>query len=743
MIYAHSAGEYWAAGWRGVLPLPVRRKFPPPTGFTGHDGLDPSWPDVQTWMDGPEAKGNIAIRVPRGVLGIDVDTHNAGQMKAWQSLCDEIGCPPDTFMSTSKTDGSGIKWYRVPEDWNGADAFAFGETVQHWHRYAVVPPSVHPSGEVYRWVGPDGQQHNGIPQPTELPELPAIWLERLGREHRDKTAGSPQQVSHLTQTLAGGQPDAVVSEALVRAVEALQDTGSRHAAARDGSARLVRLGEQGHAGVPAALKSLGAEFVSLVGNDRPDASGEWDRFVLGALQMVAGSPTIEYDSKEDYEADARILLGGSQVAGEGFWSSRGSLRRVEQAAHARRITPAALLGALLPRVAAWIPRWVVLPALRGSHGSLDFATGLVGGPGGGKDSGMDVAEELWPLAREIALQAGSIGSGEGIAKALGHHEMLPDASDPDGKRKAMQWVWSNDRHASLFTDGEISAVEARGNRSGSTLIPLLCAAIHGKALRTSYSDREKNIDIGRLDYRFAAAFGIQPGNARWIVDAEATGLPQRIVWFDTRDPLWEKVIADEPIPFDLPVWPTQRQVVGVPAEVVEQVEQDAMQGNRGTLDPKLAHRTLNQIRVAYLLRAIDCVHEGKVSADDLNHFTIEDWELAGRVMQSSLDCWQGIWDELGKSSRQDAISRGQYTATVQVSAEDHASKIYRREIAERIIKAIEAKGEMKQREIRYLFSGNSRKTKMPLVPEVLDDLVDRGVLVRYPLGKTRAYRLAT
>ena len=43
--YADAYDAYWAAGWRGVLPLPYRKKTHPPTGYTGRNAAEPSYAD--------------------------------------------------------------------------------------------------------------------------------------------------------------------------------------------------------------------------------------------------------------------------------------------------------------------------------------------------------------------------------------------------------------------------------------------------------------------------------------------------------------------------------------------------------------------------------------------------------------------------------------------------------------------------------------------------------------------------
>jgi hypothetical protein len=86
--YAQAAGDYWNAGWRGVLPLPARRKANPPGGerlpdgtknvsYTGWDGILPSWADVYAWTE-DRADGNVALRLQRGIVGLDIDAYMKG-----------------------------------------------------------------------------------------------------------------------------------------------------------------------------------------------------------------------------------------------------------------------------------------------------------------------------------------------------------------------------------------------------------------------------------------------------------------------------------------------------------------------------------------------------------------------------------------------------------------------------------------------------------------------------------------
>src|SRR5690606_37060280 len=121
----------------------------------------------------PEA--NIGVRLPDGVLGIDADLydgkHGARTLAEAEAQCGPL---PDSPRLTARTDGSGIRFYRVPTGlgWRGVVPGGDVEVIQRGHRYAVAYPSIHPkTGTPYGWVGV-----NGIPRVADLPELPSKWV---------------------------------------------------------------------------------------------------------------------------------------------------------------------------------------------------------------------------------------------------------------------------------------------------------------------------------------------------------------------------------------------------------------------------------------------------------------------------------------------------------------------------------------------------------------------------------------
>ncbi len=72
--YADAADNYGQRGWTPI-PLPPGSKFPPPPGTTGAAPL-PDAAMVAEWKSTrPDA--NVALRLPEGVVGLDVDDYPA------------------------------------------------------------------------------------------------------------------------------------------------------------------------------------------------------------------------------------------------------------------------------------------------------------------------------------------------------------------------------------------------------------------------------------------------------------------------------------------------------------------------------------------------------------------------------------------------------------------------------------------------------------------------------------------
>ncbi len=205
-IYRGAASRLHAEGWS---PLPLTGKGdgtkgedPVPIGFTGYTGIDPSAQQVAQW-ESIKPSHNIALRLPPDVCGIDVDDYVKGNevkqgLRTLVELEGKWGPLPATLMSTSRTNGSGIRFFRIPNGTKLATVAGIDiDVIQRTHRYVVVAPSIHPEGRPYRFI----EQATGVvvdePWPIEdLPPLPDYWLDGLKRGERlnPQNAASDEQV---------------------------------------------------------------------------------------------------------------------------------------------------------------------------------------------------------------------------------------------------------------------------------------------------------------------------------------------------------------------------------------------------------------------------------------------------------------------------------------------------------------------------------------------------------------------
>ncbi len=296
--YHRAAPAYLKAGW-SPIPLPRKRKEPPPTGFTGYAGAYVTQDDVAAWT--AAGGGNVGLRMPESVLGVDVDAYSGRCGAATLTEAEaRLGALPPTWRSTSRhADAvSGIRYFRVPAGRQWADRLGPNvEIIHHGHRYAVAAPSVHPEGGVYGWFDPDGLPAGDCPAVAELPELPAAWVAELDRgdvaDRPAKVSLKESDVGEWLDGLPAGDSCPAVLDVLGAAEKAFS-RGSRHDAGRGLVLRLLRLGEQGHAGTVTALDTLEGLWLAVL-DDREPGWGEWERMVSGGVGMTLAAPTPEAD----------------------------------------------------------------------------------------------------------------------------------------------------------------------------------------------------------------------------------------------------------------------------------------------------------------------------------------------------------------------------------------------------------------------------------------------------------------
>lgn len=301
--YRQAAPVYRRAGWTQVVPLPPAAKSFPPKGVTGRRQQPVTDRQIQEWSQSNQ-DGNTAIVMPRGVICLDVDSAEGHQRKTdgaleLAELEQRLGVLPATWCSSAHGGESPYRhrFYRVPEgiEFDGGAAESI-DVIQHHHRYCVVWPSVHPSGEFYAWYTPEGRPADRIPTPNELPALPEAWVRFLRKPEREER---PRPTGPAIRPNLGDDTRMckAVNTLLRRTLENPAAKGSRHDTMLHTAWAFVRFQEEGHRGALDALSQLKPYFITDIAKDRQggerEAEREYASIVQGALEKNAGSQGLQ------------------------------------------------------------------------------------------------------------------------------------------------------------------------------------------------------------------------------------------------------------------------------------------------------------------------------------------------------------------------------------------------------------------------------------------------------------------
>ncbi len=309
--YSVAATDYWTYGWT-PLPLPPKQKTWPPNDWTGstkeHSNEYPEEEQLKRWI-AKLGDGNICIRLPEDVIGIDVDVYDEKKGRETLAAAEEAwGALPATWYSSSRVDGSGIRLFRIPTglSWPGKLPQGGGVEIVRWdHRYVVCAPSVHPNGAQYRWWTPEGEMSlEEFPEPSELPDLPQAWIDGLtsGKPWVARSEGDLTS-EEVTDWLKARGDDAmceVMERTLALHLNKLRKAGpdgGAHEAMTDGVWALIGDSAAGHSGIRKALERFAAAFKEAVKGRRSVAErrGEWRRSLEDGVRKVAaeGEPETE------------------------------------------------------------------------------------------------------------------------------------------------------------------------------------------------------------------------------------------------------------------------------------------------------------------------------------------------------------------------------------------------------------------------------------------------------------------
>lgn len=285
----HAAAlDYLHAGY-SVFPLPHGKKKPPPDYVTGGDQIAITEHQVRQWLSDPRPR-NIGMVIPEEMIIFDVDG-----FEAEQRLRDYWGDVPPTWRTSSGEDGRYHLWYQSPPNrtWPGK-IVAGVDVLQNHHRYLVVPPSIHPSGNLYRFINPRGKVEMYVPPIDELnivtPKI--LRATKKGRFVPFSRATVDTRVWLMEHGKGKLCPE--IRRVLVRHQKLLRqhaELGGMHDAMTNGVWALMAEISHGHPGGYQALKQFKETFTNQAiesgRRDEYEVDGEWGRACVGAIEKTA------------------------------------------------------------------------------------------------------------------------------------------------------------------------------------------------------------------------------------------------------------------------------------------------------------------------------------------------------------------------------------------------------------------------------------------------------------------------
>jgi hypothetical protein len=691
--------------------------------------------------DSPNA--SVALRVPPGVVGIDVDNYvKNGKMKLGaRTLAHAIdlwGELPPTWASTSRTDGiSGIRLFRVPDKTRLVTKLGFDlgdgtrisdiEVIQWYHRYMVVGPSVNPdTGRQYQWMTTGDLMWAAEPRIEDLAWLPQSWLDGMAAPEAEDVSGVEVDVPELLKSMPAGPMDASVHERLDEAIRDLDDSGSRHDTTLQHVMALLRFAERGDMGVPRALNILAKAFSGTVSTDRPGAEAEFWRMVTNqrGWQLLAQDPSESNVEEVDLEAFSREIQARREKA-DPQCSGNSDVRLTAEHGNNPNIADDFSTSHALAEAG---PKWQDIASAKGFDSDDEPEAGEV-----------DPFEEFWftrpvleqirqwafarmcspwavlgvVLARTLATVppwvtlppliggkgslnffvalVGRSGGGKGAAESCAA-EVLPVEvyTVPAGSGEGLAHQYAHmekgsqviDRTSVLFSVPEVDTLHALGGRTGSTIMSKLREAFSGEELGFGYADAAKRIRLGKHGYRLCMVVGVQPTRAGSLLSDAAGGTPQRFVWLPATDPaITLHGRPDVPAPVHIY---EERHWAGGPTtiRIPAEAREEILQAHVDRQQGK------GDALDGHALFVREKVAFALAVLDDREYVDEDDWYLSGIVMEMSNSTREQIEFELRKIAVQEDEDRGQSIGRQRAVADEVVNSKKIQTVADGIVRAL-------------------------------------------------------
>ncbi len=188
-VFASAARLYLEGGLGFPIPLPPRRKAPPPRGYTGAEARDVSVGQINRWSRSRRPTSNIGLRMAPGLIGVDVDAYdsNAGRTRltgssSWTALCRLLSARRAAPTASAACTCSGF-----PQGCRGGATRSPSRTTarrpprgldqRRLPLCSCAGPRSTPNGGRYQWFGPGMKGcHVGASGSLDGSDLPAAWV---------------------------------------------------------------------------------------------------------------------------------------------------------------------------------------------------------------------------------------------------------------------------------------------------------------------------------------------------------------------------------------------------------------------------------------------------------------------------------------------------------------------------------------------------------------------------------------
>jgi Bifunctional DNA primase/polymerase, N-terminal len=752
--YHYETLGQWAAHYaqRGFQVFPLNADKEPLTT----NGMTDATSDMATvrdwWARHPKAL--IGCRVPQNIIILDTDPRHGG-LDTWHALiAANTPMPPTRVHYSGRGDGGAHHWFQKPDAKLSIKALnawakvhgtghAVGKDGKRWvsgidilshgHRYTILPPSPHPSnGQPYQWES----KLDPAPMPTWLVDIltapvttpPTVLSAPALRVVADSTSIADWF------TLQASWNDILPAAGWYLVRGNGDDDGSawRHPNASAAQSATIRHGqlfvytdntdfEPTEPESPHGYTRFRA-WATLEHNGDMSAAAKAAREMRDGPRTppaaaVIAPPNVDPETGE-------IVDQGSDVYGDEFWTARPVLKHIRTAARSRLVAPAAVLGAVLARVAAFTPPSTCLPPIIGGHVPLSLYVALRGKSGDGKSAPITTAAALIPGTPPGCVGPLGLGSGEGLVEA--YMELVEETDGGGKKRKVKRQI----KRGALFTLDEGQLLSEIASRKGSTILPILRTAWSGGDPGQANAAVETRRSLAPGSYAVGMVSLWQDKAAATLLADEDGGTPQRFLWIPTDDPgahetetEWPGEIAWEPPAAIAIAGKISHQPLAVHPEIVAEVRKHQVARLRGDIeiDPLDAHRRLNKLKIAGCLAVLD----GRA---DVN---LDDWDLAERILTVSDGVRAWVLSEARRRAadadlavaRRHAQREVVVADTVETKALDGAARACYRAVS----KAVAAGSRASRRDLQLALTGRQRKAVT--VDEAADHAAAQGWIV--------------